>query len=1168
MRTRANDQNKVKELMDSIKEIGLQVPVQEELNLVGGVKKQADKLKSNLIDIQSVLEDAERKQVKDKAVRVWLDKLKDVCYDMDDMLDEWSTAIPKCEMDEENTRSLKKMRFSLMGFPISFLKKGVQNRDIALKIKAINEKLDEIAKEKAMYGFELYKVADHQLPRLTSTSLVDEWSVCGRDGEKKSVVSKLLAESSQEAQDVEVISLVGLGGIGKTTLAQLVFNDAEVTTHFEKKIWVCVSEPFDEVRIAKAILEQLKGSTPNLVELQSLLPRAFQCINGKRVLIVLDDVWTEDHRQWEQLKPSLAGCARGSRILVTTRNGVVAKMMGTDHRIDIETLSNDASRSIFNQVAFHGRTKDEREGLTDIGNKIANKCRGLPLAAKVLGGLMQSKITKEEWEDVLSNELWRLDEVDKNQVEKQIFLPLLLSYYDLPFVARRCFLYCAMFPKDYEMNRDELVKMWMAQGYLKETPSRDMEVVGEQYFQVLVARSFFQDIKKSLNLSRSSIEEIPIEVGKLIHLRHLNLEGCRELVSLPETMYDLCNLQSLDVSRCLSLKELPRAIVKLIKLRHLRIDGSGVAFMPKGIERLTCLRTLDCFIVCGGGENESKAANLRELKNLDHIRGSLVIKNLRGGGIEDAAEAQLKNKKRLLCLELNFDSDSDGDILIEGLQPPSDLERLRIYKYRGIVLPNWMMALTRLQELTLDGCGNLEVLPPLGRLPNLERLVLQKVGVRRLDAGFLGIEEVENANNINEGEIARVTAFPKLKRIDIRHLYKLEEWDGIERRVREEDATTTSISIMPQLQQLRIHNCPLLRALPDYVLAASLQELRLIDCGNLEVLPPLGRLPNLERLDLMNVGVRRLDAGFLGIEEVENANINEGEIARVTAFPKLKTLEISNLFKLEEWDGIERRVGEEDATTTSIFIMPQLQHLHIYSCPLLRALPDYVLAASLQELRLIHCGNLEVLPPLGRLPNLESLKLMNVGVRRLDAGFVGIEEVENANINEGEIGKVTAFPKLKRLEIGCLPELEEWDGIERRVGEEDATTTSIFIIMPQLQHLEIKTCPLLRALPEYVLAASLQDLSELEEWDGIERRVGEEDATTTSIFIIMPQLQGLMIANCPLLRALPDYVLAASLQHLQLSDCGNLEVLPLLGRLPNLERLELYNLQVRRVGWN
>jgi len=777
-----------------------------------------------------------------------------------------------------------------------------------------------------MYGFELYRATD-ELQRITSTSLVDESIVSGRDNDREALVSKLLGESSQEAWDVDAISLVGLGGIGKTTLAQLAFNDADVTAHFEKKIWVCVSDPFDEVRIAKAILEQLEGRAPDLVELQSLLQRVSESIKGKRFLLVLDDVWTENHRQWEQLKPSLTGGAPGSRILVTTRKHSVATMMGTDHRINIEKLSDEICRSIFNHVAFQERSKDERERLTDIDGKIASKCKGLPLAAKVLGGLIQSKRTREEWERVLSSELWGLDEVGRDQVERGIFLPLLLSYYDLPSMVRRCFLYCAMFPKDYEMRKYELVKMWIAQGYLKETSGGDMEAVGEQYFQVLAARSFFQDFKtydredirfkmhgivndfaqymtknecltvdvnnlgvatvetsiervrhlsmmlsnetsfpvsihkakglrsllihsrdpslgaalpdlfkqltciRLLNLSESSIKEIPNEVGKLIPLRHLNLASCYQLESLPETMCDLCNLQSLDVTWCDSLKELPNAIGKLIKLRHLRIYGSGVAFVPKGIERITCLRTLDEFTVCGGCENESKAANLRELKNLNHIGGSLKIWNLRGGikDASDAAEAQLKNKKRLRCLLLAFDYNRQNSILIEALRPPSDLENLTISRYGGLDLPNWMMTLTRLQELKLCYCANLEVLPPLGRLPNLEGLVLRSLKVRRLDAGFLGLEKDENAS-INEGEIARVTAFPKLKELEIWYLEEVEEWDGIERRVGEEDANTTSISIMPQLRDLIIENCPLLRALPDYVLAAPLQELDISRC--------------------------------------------------------------------------------------------------------------------------------------------------------------------------------------------------------------------------------------------------------------------------------------------------------------------------------------------------
>ncbi|XP_034929796.1 putative disease resistance protein RGA4 [Populus alba] len=171
--------------------------VQEEVNLVVGVKKQCDKLKSNLLAIQSVLEDADRKQVKDKAVRDWVDKLKDACYDMDDVLDEWSTAILRWKMEEaeENTRSLQKIRCSFLRSPRFCLNQVVRRRDIAFKIKEVCEKVDDIAKERVMYGFDLYRATD-ELQRLTSTAFVDESSVIGRDVEKKTIVSKLVGESS------------------------------------------------------------------------------------------------------------------------------------------------------------------------------------------------------------------------------------------------------------------------------------------------------------------------------------------------------------------------------------------------------------------------------------------------------------------------------------------------------------------------------------------------------------------------------------------------------------------------------------------------------------------------------------------------------------------------------------------------------------------------------------------------------------------------------------------------------------------------------------------------------------------------------------------------------------------------------------------------------------
>nr|TKS04598.1 hypothetical protein D5086_0000143230 [Populus alba] len=666
--------------------------VREEVSLVGDVKKQVDKLKSNLLSIQSVLEDADRKQVKDKAVRDWVDKLKDVCYDMDDVLDEWSTAILRWKMEEaeENTRSLQKMRCSFLKSPCFCLNQVARRRDIARKIKEVCEKVDDIAKAR-----------DIQMAEALLSPILEQ-------------LMRIVAQEVQE----EVNLVVG----------------------------------------AKKQVDRLKS---NLVAIQSVLEDADR-----------KQVKDEAVKGWlEKLKDV---CYNMDDVLDEWSTAILRWKM---EEAEENTRSRQKMRCSF--------LKSPCSCLNQVVRR-----RDIALDVNALGGATV-----------------------KTSIERVRHLSMMLSEE-------------TFFPKSIHKAKG-------LRSLLIHTRDPSLGAALPDLFKQLTCI-------RSLNLSESSIKEIPNQVGKLIHLRHLNLASCFQLESLPETMCDLCNLQSLDVAWCRSLKELPKAIGKLIKLRHIRIYGSGVAFIPKGIERITCLRTLDVFTVCCSGENESKAANLRELKNLNHIGGSLEIRNL-GGGKEDAsdaAEAQLKNKKCLLRLGLRFDREktelqANEGSLIEALRPPSDLENLTINGYGGLHLPNWMMTLTRLQVLTLGYCTELVVFPPLGRLPNLERLVLTGLKVRRLDAGFLGIEKDENASII-EGEIARVTAFPKLKTLWILNLEEVEEWDGIERRVGEEDANTTSIiSIMPQLQYLGIRNCPLLRSLPDHVLAAPLPSLRISGCPNL-----------------------------------------------------------------------------------------------------------------------------------------------------------------------------------------------------------------------------------------------------------------------------------------------------------------------------------------------
>ena len=236
-------------------------------------------------------------------------------------------------------------------------------------------------------------------PKRQITSFIDEEKVYGRCQETTILVNMLVGENSNAGgSSFHVISIVGMGGIGKTTLAQLVYNHNEVECHFDKRIWICVSDPFDEIRIAKEILEAFKGETPNLVGKDYILQQIRSHVLGKKILLVLDDVWTEDATKWEQLKNSLKYCSLGSRILITTRRERVAIIMGTmtANLFPLHTLSQEDCWSLLSHKAFYGRTSEECENLADIGRKIAEKCQGLPLAAKILGDLQIGRASCRE----------------------------------------------------------------------------------------------------------------------------------------------------------------------------------------------------------------------------------------------------------------------------------------------------------------------------------------------------------------------------------------------------------------------------------------------------------------------------------------------------------------------------------------------------------------------------------------------------------------------------------------------------------------------------------------------------------------------------------------------------------------------------------------------------
>nr|GMD04569.1 putative disease resistance protein RGA3 [Ipomoea batatas] len=386
--------------------------------------------------------------------------------------------------------------------------------DIAKKIKELDSRLDRITKEKDQFNFLAVantSASDQELKRVSTPFDVDATEIQGRKSDASALISKLVENiNNNDNGPSVVISIVGAGGIGKTTLAQLVYGDEQIKTHFDVRVWVCVSHPFDQIKIAKGIVHSISSENLSEQSLQVLLGKIQSTLSQKRFLLVLDDVWTEEDAMWAPfkncLKVGLPGSRilvtsriPGSRILVTSRSERVARMMASVYLHPVDLISDSDAWLLLSKIAFSGRTKDASEKLKEIGQKVAQKCKGLPLAVKVMGSLLRNKDTEEEWQNVLSNldsKFWGLDEV-----ETHLFPHLYLSYDDLTPQMKRCFSYCAVFPKDYKIHVDELIRIWMAQGYLTTTKNgrsdhNQMEQKGREVFGNLAMRSLFQDFEK------------------------------------------------------------------------------------------------------------------------------------------------------------------------------------------------------------------------------------------------------------------------------------------------------------------------------------------------------------------------------------------------------------------------------------------------------------------------------------------------------------------------------------------------------------------------------------------------------------------------------------------------------------------------------------------------
>ncbi|KAH9750801.1 hypothetical protein KPL71_014018 [Citrus sinensis] len=998
--------------------------IKQQVKLVVGVEKEVKSLTSHLQAIQVVLDDAEEKQVKEKAVSLWLGRLKYASYDIEDVLDEWITTRRKLQIEGgigENAlvvpHKKKKVCLCFPGSCFGFkqeefgFKQVFLRHDIADKIKEINEELHDIAAQKDMFDLVKSGNKSSERPRrVQSTFLIDEEEICGRVGERNELLSKLLCESSEQQKGLHIISIVGMGGIGKTTLAQLACNHDEVKRKFDKILWVCVSETFEEFRVAKAIVEVLDGRESHLAEFHSLLQHIYESIAGKSFLLVLDDVWDGNYLKWEPFYRCLKNGLHGSKILVTTRKGSVASMMGSIDIISVKELAEEECWLLFNKIAFFDRSIEEREKLEQIGQRIAGKCKGLPLAAKTIGSLMRSKQTEEEWKRILNSDLWKVEEI-----EKDVLSSLLLSYNDLPSRVKRCFSYCAVFPKDYNIEKDKLITLWMAQGYLSAEEDEEMETVGEEYFGILASRSFFQEFKKSYDnrIIECKMHDMVHDFARFVSQNEcfsMAINGSEEpnaTNSLDEKVRHLMLIFSIEAS-------LPVSTCRVKRIRSLLINDSrsdhsllNGEILEELFRELTSLRALD-FCKSYNASWSSTLEIPRNIEKLVHLR----YLNLSYQGIKKLPET--------LCELYN-------------------LEKLDIsYCYKLEELPEGIGKLINMKHLRNRGTSSLRYMPVgIGRLTGLRTL-----GEFHVSAGggvdgrkACRLESLKNLEHLQVCGICRlgdVSDVGEAKRLELdkkKYLFSLTlEFDkterGGERRKNEDDQLLLEALRPPlDLKELEIRYYRGNTVFPSWMASlTNLKSLHLHRCENCEQLPPLGKLPSLENLYIWRMeSVKRVGDEFLGIESDHHDSSSSSSVT--IAFPKLKSLTIYSMLELEEWDYEITRTGN-----TVINIMPRLSSLTIVDCTTLKALPDHIhQTTTLKELSIFMCwllnkryrkGKGEDWPKISHIPNLRS----RAGYEKrslLEEGLPVTESKEKETISRQLLAVGSEWSPLKKFPGRC-----------------------------------------------------------------------------------------------------------------------------------------------------
>ncbi|KAL1818923.1 hypothetical protein ACET3Z_013792 [Daucus carota] len=628
-----------------------------EVDIRIGVKNGVRWLKDELCYLQSSVRAAEAKQ-EDELVRLWINNVKDVANEAILILERFNFL-------KEEHEALKHGILNRLRRFICMCRKESNLYDIGKQIESLKERIVEIKNRREDYGISnILATATVQRGKkalLRATSFENQVDVVGYEEDTK----VLLAELVKEDDSLGVISIHGMGGLGKTTLASKLYHSSELS-QFETRAWVCFSQAYNFEDVLRTMIMSFDKLAANLSHMKEVdLLRNLQAIlqTCDRCLVVIDDMWETEG--WEKIKKAFSGTKYGSRVIITTRNKKIAQTV--DDRCfvhELHFLSNDESWQLFCKRA------KPTKNLEKLGEEMVGKCQGLPLAIVVLSGLLLHK-GYQGWLEV-HDHIW--SQLKGNSVEIQEILNL--SYNDLSFQKRKCFLYLAKYPEDFIFDVDMLGHLWIAEEFISEIDERDgllMEDVAKDYLNELINRNMIQivdsycdgrvaacrvhDLVRDLAVQKAKEERLlgifdssnnhpsPVHllreqprhaiyngIGNYLKLigPHPDNSKLRSLATTGKIITGLVGieikliserfkyLKVLDLTSS-SSEVIPEEIGNLVLLKYLGVPSCtnlvGALVIPPTIGKLKKLQTL-----CGlGGNNYDFPSEICELQELRHI---------------------------------------------------------------------------------------------------------------------------------------------------------------------------------------------------------------------------------------------------------------------------------------------------------------------------------------------------------------------------------------------------------------------------------------------------------------------------------------------------------------------------------------------------------------------